>query len=151
MSKSERQRLIIEFIESTPVDRQEDIAEYLIRKGVPVTQATVSRDIRNIGLIKQNVGGVLRYVAPTSAISGDTSQKLGEVFANCVLTVDRAKNIVVLKTLSGMAQAAASAIDNLHSTSGIVGCIAGDDTIMVVMRTDEDAVLIQNKFMKMKK
>ncbi len=151
MSKSERQRLIIEFIENNAVDRQEDIAEYLVKKGIPITQATISRDIHNMGLVKQNVGGTLRYVAPKSISVGETSQKLSEVFANCVLTVDRAKNLVVLKTLSGMAQAAASAIDNLHSTSEIVGCIAGDDTIMVIMRTDEDAVIMQNKFMKMKK
>jgi len=151
MSKSERQRLIVEFIERNPVDRQEDIADYLVKKGIPVTQATISRDIHDMGLVKQNVGGMLRYVAPKSVSVGETNQKLSEVFANCVLTVDRAKNLVVLKTLSGMAQAAASAIDNLHSASEIVGCIAGDDTIMVIMRTDDDAVLMQNKFMKMKK
>lgn len=151
MLKSERRRLIIEFIENNTVDRQEDIADYLIEKGIPVTQATISRDIHNMGLVKQNINGVLRYVAPKSISSGETGQKLGEIFANCVVTVDRAKNLVVVKTLSGMAQAAASAIDNLHNTSEIVGCIAGDDTVMVIMRTDEDAVNIQEKFIKLKK
>lgn len=151
MSKSERQRLIIEFIENNPVDRQEDIAEYLINKGIPVTQATISRDIHNMGLVKQNINGVLRYAAPKTVSSGETGQKLGEIFANCVVNVDRAKNLVVIKTLSGMAQAAASAIDNLHYTSEIVGCIAGDDTVMVILRTDEDAINIQNKFIKLKK
>lgn len=151
MTKNERRRMIAELIESTPVVRQEDIADFFVKKGVPVTQATISRDIHSMGLVKQNVGGMLRYVVPKNAAAGETNQKLAEVFANCVLTVDCAKNIVVIKTLSGMAQAAASAIDNLHDSEDIVGSIAGDDTIMVVMRTDEDAVAIRAKFLEMKR
>lgn len=151
MTKNERRRIIAELIESKPIVRQEDIADFFVKKGVPVTQATISRDIHSMGLVKQNINGTLRYVVPKSVSAGETNQKLAEVFANCVLTVDCAKNIVVLKTLSGMAQAAASAIDNLHDSVEIVGTIAGDDTVMVVMRTDEDADMMQTKFLNMKK
>ena len=151
MTKNERRRIIAELIESKPIVRQEDIADFFVKKGVPVTQATISRDIHSMGLVKQNINGTLRYVVPKSVSAGETNQKLAEVFANCVLTVDCAKNIVVLKTLSGMAQAAASAIDNLNDSVEIVGSIAGDDTVMVVMRTDADADMMQAKFLEMKK
>lgn len=151
MSRKERQRLIIELIERKPIVRQEDIAEYIISCGIPVTQATISRDIHNLGLVKQNIDGVLRYVAPKNIVTVETNQKLNDVFVNSLLNVDRAKNIVVIKTLSGMAQAAAAALDSLHKSSEVVGSIAGDDTIMVIMRTDEDAEAAVKKFLNMKK
>ena len=149
--KSKRQAKMIEIIEQNEIETQDELAERLMEAGFVATQATISRDIHNMGLVKQNINGVLRYAAPKTVSTGETGHKLGEIFANCVVTVDRAKNLVVVKTLSGMAQAAASAIDNLHYTSEIVGCIAGDDTVMVIMRTDEDAINIQNKFIKLKK
>ncbi|MBQ3114915.1 MAG: arginine repressor [Clostridia bacterium] len=151
MSRKERQRLIIELIERKPIVRQEDIAEYIISCGIPVTQATISRDIHNLGLVKQNVNGILRYVAPKNVVSVETNQRMSDVFVNSILTVDRAKNIVVIKTLSGMAQAAAAALDSLHKSSELVGSIAGDDTIMVIMRTDEDAENTVNKFLSFNK
>ncbi|MBO7208614.1 MAG: arginine repressor [Clostridia bacterium] len=151
MSRKERQRLIIELIEKKPIVRQEDIAEYIISCGIPVTQATISRDIHNLGLVKQNIDGVLRYVAPKNIVSVETNQRMSDVLVNSILTVDRAKNIVVIKTLSGMAQAAAAALDNLHKSTEIVGSIAGDDTIMVIMRTDEDAENVVAKFTSLKK
>ncbi len=151
MSRKERQRLIIELIEKKPIVRQEDIAEYIISCGIPVTQATISRDIHNLGLVKQNVDGVLRYVAPKNIVSVETNQRMSDVLVNSILTVDRAKNIVVIKTLSGMAQAAAAALDSLHKSADIVGSIAGDDTIMVIMRTDEDAENMVKKFASLKK
>ena len=118
--------------------------------GLTVTQATVSRDIRDMGLVKQNIGGVLRYVLPSNDTSDDFKIKLNEIFVNSVVKVDYAKNIVVIKTLSGMANAAASAVDAIHSDF-ILGCIAGDDTIFIVVRTDEDAVYMCETLEKMRR
>ena len=147
LTKKQRHNLILEMINNNVIERQEDIAARLHSAGINVTQATVSRDIHDLKLIKQTVGGVVRYAQTAASIDEDFNRKLADIFSHSVLNVDFAKNIVVIKTLSGMAHAAASAVDTLQSRY-IVGCIAGDDTIMVVMRTDEDAVTMAKKLEK---
>ena len=149
--KRQRHRKILEIINNETVERQEDIAKRLNEEGIKVTQATVSRDIHELRLIKQtDANGVQHYIQTVNIVDEDFNEKLSEIFSNCVVNVDYAKNIVVIKTLSGMAQAAAAAIDALHSRY-IVGCIAGDDTVFIVLRTDEDAVIMSEKLDKMRR
>ena len=108
-----------------------------------VTQATVSRDIRDLNLIKQSVGGVMRYVLPEE-ISTDNTVKLIDIFGNSVVSVECAENLLVVKTLSGTAHAAASAIDAM-SNNMILGTIAGDDTILVIVKNSEQAQLVKEE------
>lgn len=151
VSKKQRHQLVLKIIENESIERQEDIADSLNKMGVNVTQATVSRDIHDMGLVKQNIGGVVRYVLPSKGdASGEFKTKIAEIFTNSVVNVDYAKNIVVIKTLSGMANAAASAVDAMHSDF-ILGCIAGDDTIFIVVRTDRDAVYMAETLEKMRR
>ena len=118
--KSSRQNKIIEIIRSNHVETQEELADYLQKAGFAVTQATVSRDIRELKLTK----------VPTE------NDKLVRVLRDAYISMDRAQNILVIKTVSGMAMAAAAALDSLE-LDAIVGCIAGDDPIMCAIRTDE--------------
>lgn len=150
-TKKQRHSKILEIINAEAIERQEDIARRLNEMGIQVTQATVSRDIHDLRLTKQPTGnGTQKYVRSGNMIDDDFNDKLTGIFTNSVVNVDYAKNIVVIKTLSGMAQAAASAVDALQSNH-IVGCIAGDDTIFVVVRTDDDAVAMSEKLDKMRR
>lgn len=134
--KSSRQNKIIEIIRSNHVETQEELADYLQKAGFAVTQATVSRDIRELKLTKvPTESGRSKYAVhqgPTSALN----DKLVRVLRDAYISMDRAQNILVIKTVSGMAMAAAAALDSLE-LDAIVGCIAGDDTIMCAIRTDE--------------
>ncbi|MDK2798689.1 MAG: transcriptional regulator of arginine metabolism [Clostridiales bacterium] len=146
--KYDRHSKILEIIETNIIETQEELAEKLKENGIDVTQATVSRDIKELRLIKVLAeNGKYKYAAintPDANISG----KLRTIFAESVINIDYALNIIVIKTLSGMAQAAAAAIDAMN-WSEIVGSIAGDDTIMVVTRSEKNAYVLAEKFKKM--
>ncbi len=137
--KYNRQNEIISLISENEIETQEDLSERLRGKGYMVTQATISRDIRELGLIKvAGLGGKYKYALPhreESVISTKFSKLLIEV----VTSLDAANNIVVVKTCSGMAQGAAAAIDSM-GRDDIVGSVAGDDTMIIVMRTNEAAL-----------
>ena len=138
MTKNARHNRILEIINQSNIETQDEIVEQLHTDGFIVTQATVSRDIRDLRLVKETDGGIIRYVQSVKANEEKLTEKLSEVFSHAVVKVDYALNMVVLKTLSGMASAACAAID-VMDLGGVVGSIAGDDTIMVVTKSEADA------------
>lgn len=140
-SKKDRQSRILEIIRSNNIKTQDELAYTLRREGWDVTQATVSRDIKELELVKVRAGGESVYAAP----SGNEN----EIIRSSVTHIDHAMNIVVVKTLSGMAQGVASLMDNMH-IGDTLGTIAGDDTIMIVARDEAAAELIQEIVEKMR-
>ena len=145
--KLERQSKIVELIGKYEIETQEELAEYLNQAGFAVTQATVSRDIRELKLTKvQSESGKQRYVVLQNQTS--FSDKYIRILRDGYMSMDMAQNILVIKTVSGMAMAVAAALDALHF-SEIVGCIAGDDTIMCAVRSADDTILVMDKLKKL--
>lgn len=146
--KIERHSKIIELIHKYEIETQEELAERLNQEGFRVTQATVSRDIRELKLTKLAVdGGKQKYIiVPPS--DEKRNEKYMRVLKDGFLSVDRAENILVVKTVSGMAMAVAAALDAIQLEE-IVGCIAGDDTIMAAIRTKEEALVVMEKLRKL--
>ena len=142
--KRKRQEKIIELIAMYDVETQEELADLLEKNGFRVTQATVSRDIREMKLSKISDGkGRQKYVALTEEDS-HLGDKFLRVLQEGFVSMDMAQNILVVKTVSGMAMAVAAAIDAMR-LSEIVGSIAGDDTIMIAVRTAEDTKLVMEQ------
>ena len=135
-TKQNRQELILDIIAKNTVETQEQLIEKLGEEGYAVTQATISRDIRELRLTKISCGfGVYKYVVSTQE-SHSHSAKYLNILKETVTTIDHAGNIVVVKTYAGMAQAAAAALDSMGWTE-IIGSIAGDDTVLLVIRSAE--------------
>jgi transcriptional regulator of arginine metabolism len=146
--KTERQKKILEIVENYSVENQEEMVACLQKAGYQVTQATVSRDIRELGLVKQvteSGGQRYQFAAVKEALLED---KYLRVLREGFTSMDMAQNILVIKTVSGMAMAVAAAIDAMHF-SEIVGSIAGDDTIMAAVRTVEDTKAVMGKLRKL--
>jgi transcriptional regulator of arginine metabolism len=132
--KSQRQAKIMEIISTHNVETQEQLLESLREAGYHSTQATISRDIKELRIVKELTGmGTYRYTTAQGEVTGSFSSRLNTIFRECVTGFDYAQNIVVIHTLPGLASAAGSAIDAMN-LSVILGCLAGDDTVMVVMR-----------------
>lgn len=145
--KTRRQAKILELIQRNDVETQEELSTYLVREGFQVTQATVSRDIRELKLTKIAMdNGKQKYAVITDADSG-LMEKYARVLREGFISMDLAKNIVVIKTVSGMAGAVCAAIDAMKFQE-MVGSIAGDDTIICIIRDDEEAVKIMKKLRK---
>lgn len=143
-----RQTKIIELINKFDIETQEELADRLNAAGYNVTQATISRDIRELKLTKISVeGNRQKYIILQNQDSG-LYEKYVRVLTECLISMDCAQNILVVKTVSGMAMAVAAALDNLN-ISGIVGCIAGDDTVMCAIRNVEDVVPVMDKINKL--
>ncbi|MBE5962679.1 MAG: arginine repressor [Lachnospiraceae bacterium] len=143
-----RQSKIIELITKHNIETQEELADLLEQAGYHVTQATISRDIRELKLTKVATDmGRQKYIVLKNQENG-MSEKYVRVLRDCFVSMDMAQNIVVVKTVSGMAMAVAAALDALH-IDGIVGCIAGDDTIMCAIRTTEESVKVMEKLSKL--
>lgn len=135
--KNDRQKKIIELVTDREIETQEELQRYLTENGFNVTQATVSRDIRELGLTKISDGrGSYRYAVQQNGAA--SSEKYMSILADAVIKAEAAENLVVIKTYPGMAQGAASALDNID-IGGIVGSIAGDDTILLVAKNSETA------------
>ena len=132
--KSQRQAKIMEIISTQNVETQEQLLAALQQAGFRGTQATISRDIKELRIVKELSNlGTYRYTAPSSEMDGTFSTRLNTIFRECVVSFDYAQNIVVIRTLPGLASAAGSAIDAMNM-SLVVGSLSGDDTVMVVMR-----------------
>jgi transcriptional regulator of arginine metabolism len=133
--KKDRQQVLIDIVEREVIRNQSQLSQALRDHGFSsVTQATVSRDIRDLNLSKERGNdGQLRYVAPAVVQDSDFVKRMKNIFQESVIQCDCALNIVVLKTLPGMAMAACSAIDSMK-LDGVVGTLAGDDTIFLVLR-----------------
>ena len=145
--KINRHAKIYEIINKYNIETQEELADLLNQEGYKVTQATVSRDIRDLKLTKvQTKEGRQKYVALKTTQS-ELAEKYARILKDGFVSMDSAMNILVIKTVSGMAMAVAAAIDEIGWTE-IVGSIAGDDTVMCAIRTLEDVSVVMDKMRK---
>ena len=130
----------MELIDKYSVETQEELAQRLKDEGFLVTQATISRDIKELRIFKVlDASGRYKYSSRGAESEDKRLKKLEAIFRECVTNIDCAGNMVVIKTLTGLASGAAAAIDSMN-ISQILGTLAGDDTIFVVFRSDDDAV-----------
>ena len=129
----------MEIIANRNVETQEQLLALLQEEGFRGTQATISRDIKELRIVKELTSlGTYRYTAANNEVGGSFSARLNTIFRECVTGFDYAQNIIVIRTLPGLASAAGSAIDSMNM-SMVVGSLAGDDTVMVVMRDNNSA------------
>lgn len=145
--KGNRHAKIVELVNKNHIETQEELADLLNREGFQVTQATVSRDIRDLKLTKVPAENGRQKYAVLQTTKNALSEKYMRILKDGFHSMDMAQNILVIKTVSGMAMAVAAAIDEMH-WSEVVGCIAGDDTIMCAIRTAEDTIEVMNKIRK---
>ncbi len=132
--KNNRQNMILEIIAQENIETQEQLLNRLQERGITSTQATISRDIKQMHLIKEPVGqGVYKYAISGNRTKLNIAEKLRTIFRESITSIDYAQNIVVIKTMPGLASAACSALDNMD-ISIMVGSLAGDDTVIVIMR-----------------
>ncbi len=143
--KPKRQEKILEIISERNIETQEDLISALRAEGFNATQATASRDIRQLKLVKVLDNGVYKYVAPKS--DTDNSGTYNHALFSTITDIKYALNNVVIKTTPGLAQAVAAGIDTLHDAD-ILGCVAGDDCIILVSKTEEASKNITNKLLK---
>ena len=137
--KSKRQAKIMEIISNRNIETQEQLLQELSDVGFRSTQATISRDIKELHIVKELTNfGTYRYTTASNEMGTSFSGKLNTIFRQCIVGFDYAQNIVVIHTLPGLASAAGSAIDSMHM-SVVVGTLAGDDTVFVVMRDSNAA------------
>lgn len=137
--KGTRQEAILKIIEEKYIENQNQLIDELKACGFNSTQATVSRDIRELRLVKElTAGGSYRYASPAKSEIVNKSARLKTILKECVTSIDHAQNIVVIKTLPGLASAACSAIDGME-IKDLVGTLAGDDTAFLAMRDTEGA------------
>ena len=137
--KNDRQNKILAIIAREDIDTQEALLERLQQEGIRCTQATISRDIKQLHLIKEPIGrGRYRYAVSIHRKSLNVADKLLTIFRESVTSIDFAQNIVVIKTLSGLASAACEAVDSMK-VSYMVGSLAGENTVLLVMRDNESA------------
>lgn len=137
--KSARQQAILSIIANREIETQEQLLDELKARGIDATQATISRDIKQLRLVKElSAHGIYKYTVARQQASSDVEARLRTVFRESVTSFDAAQNIVVLKTLPGLANAAAAALDNMNLPD-MVGTLAGDDTVILIMRTNSAA------------
>lgn len=147
--KTKRHAKILELVSEHPIDTQEQLLLLLQQSGYNVTQATVSRDIRELRLVKTlGSDGQYRYATNAGGFNHEMSVKFHAIFTQSVQSVDYACNTVVVKCFTGMANAACAALDSMH-WNGVVGTLAGDDTIFVLMRSEANAVEFVKALKKM--
>lgn len=137
MTRNARQGKILELIEEKDIETQEELVKELQNSGFEVTQATVSRDIKELGLIKISADGK-RQKYTKERTDNTVMSKFTDMFRHSVVTIDYALNIVVIKTLSGSANVAGTMVDRLKNFS-VLGCVAGDDTVFAVLRDERAA------------
>ena len=148
--KTVRQVAILDIIEKQDIETQEDLAEALRQRGIGVTQATVSRDIKELRLLKVlSANGVYKYATADKAEHG-LSDRLIRMLTDSVLSISSANNLIVIKTLSGSANVAAEALDSLHWPE-VLGTLAGDNTILMIIRSNEEAQVIISRVQELMK
>jgi transcriptional regulator of arginine metabolism len=148
MKKYTRQTKILELITKTEVETQEELAEALKNMGIEVTQATISRDIKELRLAKvMSKSGKYKYATISQSQEGITD-RLNKIFENSVVSIDNAMNMIIIKTIPGAAQICASAIDYM-GVEEIVGTLAGDDNVFVAVRNIEDVDRVLQEFKKL--
>ena len=143
--KSVRHSMILDIIVQNTIETQEELAEHLHKLGINVTQATVSRDIKELRLLKVlSENGGYKYATAEHAEQG-ISERFIRIFSESVLSMASANNLIVIKTLTASANAAAEAIDSLKWPE-ILGTLAGDNTILVIVQSDDDVESVLNRF-----
>lgn len=145
--KAKRQSKLLELIQKNEIETQEELLHHLLKEGFAVTQATVSRDIRELKLTKIAISGGRQKYAVLNDSTEILSEKYIRVLKDGFLSMDMAQNILVIKTVSGMAGAVCASLDAMNLRE-IVGSIAGDDTIMCAIRTVEDTASIMKRLRK---
>ena len=137
--KSKRQAKIMEIISTSDIETQEQLLQELQNAGFTSTQATISRDIKELRIVKELTSlGPYRYTSASREVSNTITTRLNTIFRECVTSFDYAQNIIVIHTLPGLANAAASALDAM-SRSVVLGTLAGDDTVIAIMRDSNSA------------
>lgn len=147
MTKNDRQRKIIELINQYDISTQTELTNKLIEAGFDVTQATTSRDLQEMRIMKVTLANGTYKYATAKDTDIKINDKLQTVFEQCLVSVDYAVNIVVLKTISGAAQAVGYALDSF-TWEEIIGSIAGDDTVMIVVRNEKSAKQLVSRLTK---
>lgn len=143
--KERRQRKILDIVRAEIVDTQEELATKLRHKGIVATQGTISRDIKELGLVKVPVGdGRHRYLQAESTADGVASERLMRIFRQCVLGVAVSENLIVVQTLAATADAVCEAIDTMHVPE-IIGTMAGERNIFLVVHPKERAIQVANQ------
>jgi transcriptional regulator of arginine metabolism len=137
--KNNRQNQLLQIIAEENIETQEQLLERLEARGIKSTQATISRDIKQHHLVKEPAGqGRYRYAVSAHRTKLNFADRLRTIFRESLLSADYANNIAVVKTMPGLAQGAASALDSMH-INDMVGSLAGDDTVIIVMRDEDSA------------
>lgn len=144
MNKRLRQKIILDVIEEVETETQDDLVRELEKRGILVTQATLSRDIRDLNLVKTAGKYKKHKYSPSNPDKDHTDKKFLNMFLNCVTDIERAQNIVVVKTLGGNGNSAGVVVDKMN-LSEVVGSVAGDDTLLIVTKTNEDAERVTKK------
>lgn len=143
--KTQRQAKILEIVTNKDVETQEQLLQELQDAGFYSTQATISRDIKELRIVKELTSfGTYRYTTSSKEVAGTFSTRLNTIFRECVTGFDYAQNLVVIHTLPGLASAAGSAVDAMNM-SFVLGTLAGDDTVMIVMRDTNAAAAFCNE------
>ena len=143
--KNDRQAAILSIIENQDIETQEDLADALRANGIAVTQATVSRDIKELRLLKVLTSrGTYKY-APAYKAQHEMSDRFVQIFVASVVSIEYAQNIIVIKTLAASANAAAEAIDGMHLKE-VLGTMAGDNTILVIVHNEQEAAKMADHF-----
>ncbi len=137
--KKARLDRITEIVRTQQVGTQDEIVAILRAEGFDVSQATISRDIKELRLRKSTAGDSYRYVLPEPGEVGEHTERLRSVFAKSILLIERVNNLVIMKTPPGLGNAACLALDGMELSS-VAGSIAGDDTGLIITRSDEDAI-----------
>ena len=141
MKKNDRKSAIIDLINKFEIGTQEELTDKLNEQGFNVSQATVSRDINQLNLIKVDGNQKKSRYAQTPTINNDISPKIVDLFKHVTQFIDIANNLVIVKTLAGNANSAGMAIDQMHLPQ-IVGSVAGDDTLLIITKTNADAAIV---------
>lgn len=137
--KTERQRVILEIIANEDIETQNQLMDALLQRGIKSTQATLSRDIKDLHLVKgTGKNNKYKYVVGNSSDIHNSDDKLAKIFKECVTSVHTAQNIIVIKTLPGLADAACSTLDSMNIPE-LIGSLAGDDTAFLAMKDNASA------------
>ncbi|MDD2648720.1 MAG: arginine repressor [Eubacteriales bacterium] len=147
-----RRALILELIQEEEIETQEELVSLIRRKGLPATQATISRDIRSLRLVKVLSPASGKYIYAAADKSGESgmNDRFIRMFSESVLSVDSAQNLIVIKTLAGSAHVAGEAIDSLRWEQ-VMGSIAGDNTLLIIVRDIKDVPDVCRRFREMMK
>lgn len=149
--KNNRQTMIVSIIKELAIGTQEELGEILKARNIQVTQATLSRDIKELGLIKvPTLEGHYRYSLPQDRTPGDLMRRAQRMLDYAVVAIDNAENIIVIKTMSGTAQGVAAAFDEL-AWPEVVGTVAGDNTILVVVRSKMQVEEVLNRLQQLRR